>query len=246
MTTDETRSVTLAEATALLRTEREVVNVDFTGLDLRRAFPSKIEEPYVFRGCVFRDANVAKLDLSGATFDGGVFDEADFTEARIEDTVWLGVTGAKLLAVKAIATRARFERCSLIAADFAGASLAEASFKSGRLTGACFSKAKMRDTRFADCQLVAADLRGVSLYKQTLKQVDLSEANLSGADLREAVLDGCRLRDARMVDARFTGADLRRSDLGTLTPLACGALRGAIISSAQAADLVRGLGLQVI
>ncbi|MBK6533499.1 MAG: pentapeptide repeat-containing protein [Deltaproteobacteria bacterium] len=90
----------------------------------------------------------------------------------------------------------------------------EASFKSTRLTGASFSKAKMRDTRFADCHLVAADLRGVSLHKQTLRHVDLSEANLSGADLRDAVLEGCRLRDARMVDARFAGADLRRCDLG--------------------------------
>jgi uncharacterized protein YjbI with pentapeptide repeats len=92
---------------------------------------------------------------------------------------------------------------------------------------------------------VAADLRGVSLHKQTLRQVDLSEANLSGADLRDAVLVGCRLRDARLVDARFTGADLRRADLGALSPAACASLRGAMISAAQAAELVRGLGLLV-
>ena len=98
----------------------------------------------------------------------------------------------------------------------------------------------MRDTVFADCQLVAADLRGVSLHKQTLRHVDLSEANLSGADLRDAVLEGCRLRDARLVDARMAGADLRRADLGVLTPPACVALRGAVVSSAQAAELVRG------
>lgn len=246
MSEHEATRVTLAEATELLRSTRELVGVDFTGLDLRRAFPREPEGAYTFRGCVLRDVSAAGLDLTGATFDGVVVDEADFGEARLEETVWSGVTGLKFSAARAVATRARFERCSLIGADFAGASLAEASFTSTRLAGAVFAKARLRDTRFADCHLVAADLRGVSLHKQTLRHVDLSEANLSGADLREAVFDGGRLRDARFVDARFAGADLRRVDLGALSPQACAALRGAVISPAQAAELVRGLGLQVM
>jgi uncharacterized protein YjbI with pentapeptide repeats len=64
---------------------------------------------------------VAGRDLSGATFDGGVFDEADLSEARLEDTTWAGVSGVKLQAMRCVATRARFERCSLIGADLSGA-----------------------------------------------------------------------------------------------------------------------------
>ncbi|MDO9019213.1 MAG: hypothetical protein Q8S73_31685 [Deltaproteobacteria bacterium] len=37
MTDDEVTAVTLTEAAALLRERRDVVGVDFTGLDLRRA-----------------------------------------------------------------------------------------------------------------------------------------------------------------------------------------------------------------
>ena len=246
MTADAMTTVTLTEAAALLRSQREFVNVDFTGLDLRRALPADHETPYVFRGCVFRDASVAGLDLSGATFGHCVFDEADFTGTHLDDTMWRGVQGMKLIAEKASALRARFDGCNLLGADFSLASLAEASFTTTRLTGANFAKARLRDTHFADCQLVAADMRGVSLHKQTLRQVDLSEANLSGADFRDAVLQACRLRDARLVDARFAGADLRGADLGVLTPASCMALRGATISSAQAAALVRGLGLVVL
>ena len=69
MTANDAPIMTLTGATELLRTQREVVGADFTGLDLRRALPRETETPFVFRGCVFRDVSVAGCELSGATFD---------------------------------------------------------------------------------------------------------------------------------------------------------------------------------
>ena len=119
MTENEVTAVTLTGAAELLRARREVVGVDFTGLDLRRALPRDAddERPYVFRGCVFRDVSVAGFDLAGATFDGGVFDEADFSEAGLEDTTWIGVTGVKLQASRARAALSSLRASAAMLAD---------------------------------------------------------------------------------------------------------------------------------
>ena len=69
--------------------------VSVAELAVRRALPADHETPYVFRGCVFRDASVAGLDLSGATFGHCVFDEADFTGTHLDDTMWRGVQGMR-------------------------------------------------------------------------------------------------------------------------------------------------------
>jgi uncharacterized protein YjbI with pentapeptide repeats len=92
-----------------------------------------------------------------------------------------------------------------------------------------------------------ADLRGVSFAGKHLKELDLSEANLDGVDFSGTTFEGCRLQRASWTGASFEGADLRGADLGPLEDAASiAALRGAIISEAQARSLANALGLQVI
>jgi len=86
-----------------------------------------------------------------------------------------------------------------------------------------------------------APLRGVRLCG-----VDLSEADLRGTDLRDADLVDCRLRDVDLSHTRVRGADLRGADLGALGGDSPRQLRGAVISTAQAADVCRALELTVL
>ena len=246
MTASDTRPMTLVDARALLAQSRDVADMSFAGLDLRRAVsdsPGAI--PRTFQRCDFRECSLAGLDLTGVTFDCCVFDEADISGADLENSSWLAGSGLKLQAVGARANGARFERCTMIGADWSQASLAGARFKGVRLAGASFARARLRDTSFEDCQLIAADMRNISFHRQTLRHVDFSDANLAGSDLRDATLDGCRLRGVKLTGAQCAGADLRGSDLGALAAADCIALRGAIISPEQAGEIVRGLGLLV-
>ena len=93
---------------------------------------------------------------------------------------------------------------------------------------------------------VDARLPKVSFRRQTLTQVDLSGALLEGADFRDAVFEECSLRDAQLLRARFEGADLRGADLGGIRLGDAAHFRGAIISRAQATDLLKELGLRVL
>jgi uncharacterized protein YjbI with pentapeptide repeats len=235
-----------ADALALLAASREIRGIDFSGLDLRGTRARDEDAPFEFCDCSFDETVFAGLDLRGATFERVSVERADFANAKLDHTVWLTVSGARFDASSARLLGARFERCTLLDADFGNSDLATASFRATRLTGSNFYRARFRDTSFADCHLVATDLRGVSLHKQHLVHVDFADANLAAADLREARLTGCVLRGTKLTGAKLAGTDLRESDLGALTPESCIAMRGAIISSSQAAALVRGLGVQVL
>jgi uncharacterized protein YjbI with pentapeptide repeats len=238
--------VNLADALALLAASREIDRIDFTGLDLRELPVRDEDAPYVFRDCRFDEAVLAGVDLRGATFERVSVERAEFAKARLDNSVWNAVNGARLDASSAQLHGARFERCTLLDADFGAAELANASFRATRFNGSSFYRARLRETAFADCHLVATDLRSISFHREHLRHVDFSDANLAAADLREARFIECVLRGVKLTGAKLAGADLRESDLGVLTPESCVALRGAIISSTQAAALVRGLGVQVI
>jgi uncharacterized protein YjbI with pentapeptide repeats len=54
------------------------------------------------------------------------------------------------------------------------------------------------------------------------------------------------MRDARLLDSRFQGADLRAVDMGGITLDQAMTLKGAIISKDQASSLLAGFGLQVL
>lgn len=89
-------------------------------------------------------------------------------------------------------------------------------------------------------------LRGISFRKCTLIGLDFSDADLVEADFRDAVLTECSLRGASLQTALFRNTDLRGCDLGSLNFSDAGALHGAIISSAQATELLGGFGLTVL
>jgi uncharacterized protein YjbI with pentapeptide repeats len=80
----------------------------------------------------------------------------------------------------------------------------------------------------------------------TAEAVDFREASLNEIRMRQTVLEACDLTRAEVFRTKFDGMDLRGSRLdGILLSESMAELRGAQIEEAQAAALIRGLGILV-
>lgn len=226
-----------------------VEDADLTTTDpasLREALKRGHGTPWTFRRCTMDEVDLAGLDLTGA-----VLDRCRADGAVLRDAVLDGL---------------RMDGGSLVGADLSGADLTDATFDGADLSRVRLVAAMLTDTTFRDCRMLGVDLSGLRSLAVTFSvdgctlalanlsdahlrawqvhEADFSDADLRGADLREAVLDGCKLRGTDLTHARLDGADLSTADLGELTADTPAALRGAVISTDQAADICRALGLR--
>lgn len=224
-----------------------VEDADLTGLDLRGAVATA-GGPVVLRRCrldapdlhgldltraVLEQCTVTEANLSGAVLDavhlvGGVLTDARCTDADLTDAVFDTVDLSRIQLAGALLTDTRFDACRMIGADLGHVRGLAVTFT---VDGSNLQLANLQD----------APWRGVRL-----RGVDLSEADLRGADLSDAVLVGCRMRDVDLSHTRVRGTDLRGADLGALGPDSPRQLHGAVISTAQAADVCRALELVVV
>jgi uncharacterized protein YjbI with pentapeptide repeats len=241
----------VTDALAALDAGREVTDADLTGADpeqVRDRFARGHGEPWVLRRCVLDELDLSGVDLTGATLDrvratgvrlrgavldgatveGGVLAGADLSDADLTDAALTGVDLSRARLVGARLTDTVFRECRMIGVDLTGMRSLAVTFT------------------VDGCSLALARLADASLRGWRLERVDLSDADLSGADLRDAVLTDCALRGTDLTRARLAGADLRGADLGEITPDTPAVLRGAIVSTGQAADVCRALGLQVV
>lgn len=147
--------------------------------------------------------DLGQLDLSGADFSRGNYDEVDFRGSCLY--------------------QAAFDGASLRGADFSTLYLTNGGAQrlaGTDLTDATFRGADAQEARFA----------GTVMLNVTMTEADLSEGDLSnavfgdsgGANLGIANLRGVDLSGANLEGADLAGADLRGADLG-----------GAIVTSRQ-------------
>ncbi|PVZ12032.1 pentapeptide repeat-containing protein [Actinomycetospora cinnamomea] len=241
----------MTDPLAALDAGPEIADADLTGADpvrLRERLDRGHARPWVLRRCVLDEADLAGVDLSGAVLEqvrapgvclrgavldgvqvtGGSLAGADLTDADLTDAVLDGV--------------------DLSHARLVGARLVDTTFRDCRMIGVDLTELRSLAVTFTvdGSSLALARLTDGHLRGWRLDRVDLSDADLSGADLRDVVATDTKLRGTDLTRARLDGADLRGADLGELTPDTPAVLRGAIISPAQAADLCRALGLQVV
>ncbi|MEO8749093.1 pentapeptide repeat-containing protein [Dermatophilaceae bacterium Sec6.4] len=138
-------------------------------------------------------------------------------------------------------TDVTFEECVLDNVDLRGASLGGASFIGCRLMGADFEDSRGFGFSITRCNAFAANLTGAVLARADLSGTRFTEAVLRGADLRSCLFDGCDLSAADLTMARLDGADLRGAGLGACDLDRLRALKGAIVTTEQAAEIVRDL-----
>lgn len=204
------------------------------------------DAPLVLEDCDLAGADLSRLNLQDAAFLRCALAETSFYAANLARTRWQRCRGGHADFESADLVDARFDACDLNNAGWRRAKLASVSFRGCKLTGARFEEVSQLGLSFEDCLLVGADLRRMSFRKATLRGLDFAEADLSGCDFRDAVFgEGSSLRDAHIKDTRFDAADLREANLGGLKLGNAKLFAGATISPRQAAELVRGLGLNV-
>lgn len=206
------------------------------------------------------------MRLQGAAFQGCCFDELDFQGAEMDDLVFskCSFLNASLRSVEI--TSCTFDKCSLSGADFRYSRLESVGFDTCNCVGINFSEATVTDSIFKGSKMTgaslkglwslnlnidytifeSADLGGLYLKGQHIKGVDFSNADLSDADLRGCLFEECSFINTEFRGAKMASADFRESRLGK-SPLHDMArdMKGAIISGAQAADILQDYGLVV-
>lgn len=139
-------------------------------------------------------ANLVSADAQGATFAGGLFQNADLSYANLQ--------GATLTAANL--AHATLYSVNLRAANLLRAELSHADLRDTRLEGAVLSLATLGQTDLSAAKLIRVNATG-ALFNGTI----LLEADLTNADLRGATFPGAVLRAAKLDGANLMGADLR-------------------------------------
>ena len=186
------------------------------------------------------DSRLTSAYLASARLQGAIVEGADFSEANLEDAIW--VDGSECLRgsqgkcvtvdhVKSLFLRGEADAC--VECEFLAADLVEADFRSADLHQADLSGLDLRQVDLQGADLGQADLSsanlsgldlrtvnlqsaflvGANLANTNLEGVNLSYANLSGADLRSTSLVEANLAYARLKDAHIEGTDFSGANL---------------------------------
>jgi uncharacterized protein YjbI with pentapeptide repeats len=211
---------------------------DLSGTDFRSAtligvdlVDATAKESEVGKGVLqsVEKARFQSADLDRANLSGGVFSEALFQQASLDETVFQGadLSDANLSNAEGSEVdfrRANLENATLESARLPGSSFNVAGLQQTDLSKAIISKATFLDadfekTKFRDADFgYKADLNNADLEKcdfvgAALPDADLSNSDLSEADFRHANLKGADLSDSGFWYADFTDAELEQANL---------------------------------
>ena len=175
---------------------------------------------------------------AGARIEGRALSDADWAEAELPDTVFIGCTIEGVGFAATVLEGARFERCKLIRCSFFHADLREAVFEDCQLwdpaakAGAAFAFSRLEGARFARCDLTHAKFEGSALY-----DVRFEACNLTGAAFVRSSFARSFGRKVERIAAEFLDCNLGLADLSGARPpgarLARSRLREADLSNAD-------------
>jgi len=166
-----------------------------------------------FSGSDLTAANLAAAQISYALFRGGSLLKADLSRAQANHADFSGVNASSARWIASQARQSRFDRASLVGADFTQAQLTQASLVDTRLRRVIFAEANLEAANLKGSDLTGADLTATHLRGANLSQANLSRARLVDTDLRQANLQGVNLQGANLQGARLGGANLNGADL---------------------------------
>jgi uncharacterized protein YjbI with pentapeptide repeats len=181
-------------------------------------------------GAILTNANLSKMDFTGARLQDAKLDDSDFREAIfgcasariLTPTVFYDdhqecaqLQGAHLR--RAQLQGAKFDQAQLQGAKFYHAKAAGASFQSAQLEGAILDEAELYATNMTGAVLRGASLRGTRLELALIDQADLRGADLSSAHLNGATLSGVMLQGADVSGTHLNGTELYEARLWRIT-----------------------------
>ncbi|MDP2801264.1 MAG: DUF2169 domain-containing protein [Phreatobacter sp.] len=171
--------------------------------------------------CMFIDLDAMNLSARAASIRRSIFllfkaDHADFVEAVLDDSVFLGPASLR---------ESDFTGASLLRTTFQGADLEAGKFDSARgdratLGDAKLARASLRLASLKEAILGNADLRGIDAFGANLQGCQLRRSDLSGSLLRQANMASSDLSDANLTGADLTGANLDQTHLRIATDAA--------------------------
>lgn len=183
----------------------------------------KISDLYFSKGVV-RQVNKPYLSINNCTFKQQIFNECQLKSAQLTDI--------------------RFENCDLSNVSFTGTTFYRVEFISCKLLGTGFPEATLNHVWMEHCYGQYINLSMTKMRTVRFSHCDFRNASLNDSKLIPAAFDNCELLEADFSHTSLKGIDLRSSRI-TGIQLNIADLKGAIVSSLQAMDLLPLLGVKV-
>lgn len=171
-----------------------------------------------YAGKAFKGLDVLRCRFTRCDFSGGSLENAGFRDVM-------------------------FEACDFSNCDFSKSGFQKAAFVGCKLMGADFVEASLRHARFSACIAGYVNFADGKLQDTVFEKCKLDRAAFSRMKLG-AAFDQCDLQQTLFQQAPLKDIDLRTCKLFGMQ-VTLPDLKGAIVTSMQAADLAVLLGLAV-
>jgi uncharacterized protein YjbI with pentapeptide repeats len=188
----------------------------------KQSLEERVEE------CSFSGESYAGANFKGLDVLRTKFTRCDFSECSMENAGFRDVV---------------FEACDFSNCDFSKAGFQRVAFIGCKLMGADFVEASLRYARFTDCIGAYANFADGKLQDTVFEKCRLDRAAFSRVKL-DAAFDHCDLTQVLFQQAALKDIDLRTCKLNGMQ-VTLPDLKGAIVTTMQAADLAVLLGLVV-
>ena len=139
-------------------------------------------------------------------------------------------------------TDVRFENCDLSNISFAESSLYRVEFISCKLLGTNFSETTLNHILLHECNAGYINLAISKMNQVRFAHSQLRNGSLNDCRFSSVAFESCDLVEADFSHAPLRGIDLRTSRISGIT-LNISDLKGAVITSLQAMDLLPLLGV---
>lgn len=168
--------------------------------------------------------NKPYLSINNCTFSHMLFQDCQFKSAQLTDV--------------------RFENCDLSNISFAGSTFYRVEFIACKLLGTNLSETTLNHVLVKGCSAQYVNFAMSKMRTACLADSDFRNGSFNDCKLIPAALEGCQLMEADFSHTSLKGVDLRTSRIAGIL-LNVADLRGAIVSSLQAMDLLHLLGVSI-
>lgn len=140
-----------------------------------------------------------------------------------------------------------FKNCDLSNIHFTGSSFTRVEFNGCKLTGTNFSECTFNQVTFNECRGEYINLSGSKLRNVLFNACILRGGAFDNALLTNTFFSSCNLIEAEFYRTSLKGIDLSSSEIAGIRILALppNELRGAKVSTLQALELARLLGIEI-
>lgn len=183
--------------------------------------------------------NIENIIISDVTSE-----KFELYNAKIENTILKNVEILKGKIIKNTFIDVIFEKCNLSNTDFESCCFIRCEFKNCKLSGCNFM-----ESRLYNVSIINTNASYINLALANLENVLFSETILRNSYFQENKLKNVYFEKADLTQAQFTKTSLKDVDL--LTSFIAGLaisienIRGAIIDTYQASDLLYLLGIKI-